>query len=93
MTIYLPRQPEIGSEPFRLPYNITPNPATNVLVLSDIDAAGVYQIANLNGQVMLSGSLSAGSININISSLLTGNYFVDIKCVNGNMASLQFEKR
>ncbi len=83
----------IGSEPFRLPYNITPNPATNVLVLSDIDAAGVYQIANLNGQVMLSGSLSAGSININISSLLTGNYFVDIKCVNGNMASLQFEKR
>ncbi len=83
----------IGKFSGSMPYNIAPNPATNVLLINDVNTAGVYQVMNLNGQAMLAGKLNTGSNNIDIRSLAPGNYFVELKCKNGNIASLKFEKK
>lgn len=58
-------------------WSIYPNPANDQITISGIDKAQ-YEIVNINGQVVMSGTIENGFETINISTLNQGSYFARI---------------
>lgn len=60
-------------------WNIYPNPATDLLKVSNPLADGAkYEITDMPGRTLLSGSLSAGTQTINVKSLSPGSYIISL---------------
>ena len=60
--------------------NIYPNPANNTLYINSEEKVTDIQIFNLSGQTVLSNKpLQSGNIEINLSSLPTGSYMLQVK--------------
>jgi subtilisin-like proprotein convertase family protein len=69
---------------------IYPNPATNILNITDASAS-LFSITNTNGTKVYSGQVIDGTINI--SSLMPNNYLVKIITEDGNTYTVQFVKK
>ena len=58
---------------------VYPNPATDLLKVSNPLADGAkYEITDMPGRTLLSGSLSAGTQTINVKSLSPGSYIISL---------------
>jgi hypothetical protein len=57
---------------------IWPIPASEVIHIRGIDSNSNYKIINSIGKLVLSGKLNAGESSIDISSLLSGTYIVEV---------------
>lgn len=55
---------------------ISPNPASEVVSISDLPSNGRFEVVDFNGKVMRSGQLAAGSHSLNISEVPGGVYLV-----------------
>ena len=62
-----------------------PNPATDYLNIEAVKNLGEYQVrlVNLVGQEVLNQTHSKGNIRLDISSLVAGVYFVEVKTALG----------
>lgn len=58
--------------------NVYPNPFTNYIQLENVSSDEKYQIADLHGKMVQSGSLNPG-LKIDLSSLSKGTYFLTIE--------------
>lgn len=58
--------------------SIHPNPARNVIHISEWDKFVLYKILNLEGKLILSGSLSESAGVIDVSSLISGAYILNV---------------
>ncbi|MCG3167453.1 MAG: hypothetical protein POELPBGB_03245 [Bacteroidia bacterium] len=57
---------------------IYPNPATNTLTIETETAKGIYQLQDITGKVLLSGSLTATKFTLDISALSKGIYLLSL---------------
>ncbi len=58
--------------------SLYPNPVVNSMTISGLTNASAYKIVNATGQVMMQQKTLANSINIDLRSLQSGLYFVEI---------------
>jgi len=58
------------------PMLVYPNPAQDFLQVSGVGLGNRYRIFNQNGQLVLSGKISKNEDKIDVSSLLSGLYFI-----------------
>jgi hypothetical protein len=63
---------------------VYPNPATNQLTVEAANVISSVEIMNVLGQTMISETSTSNKLQINISSLSTGNYFVRITSENNS---------
>ena len=68
----------IGMEEDAVLMTLTPNPANSVLNIDFTGAHGAYQIMNLNGQTLATGSLVRGENEVITASLPNGMYMVRV---------------
>lgn len=83
-------QTTAGVEDFnKTAFSIYPNPTTdkNVTISHNIDAKGTVSVYTLTGALVANSELSAGSQNLNLSSLSAGIYIVKIEA--GNQTATQ----
>jgi hypothetical protein len=66
-----------------------PNPANNILNISNVSAKATYAIYNVSGQLAAKGKITDGKVNI--STLPTGNYLISIED-SGNITGIKFAK-
>jgi hypothetical protein len=57
---------------------IYPNPATNTLTIETQTAQGIYQLQDITGKVLLSGSVTANKFSLDISALSKGIYLLSV---------------
>ncbi len=57
---------------------IYPNPANNTLTIETLIATGIYQLQDLTGKVLLSGSVTATKFTLDISALSKGIYLLSL---------------
>jgi len=78
-----------------LRYSIYPNPAQDWLTLESLlerEQAHTYKMLDLRGKTVLQGSLAAGEgqTRINVASLSTGTYLLQVKNAKGQTVNLKF---
>ncbi|MDO8368134.1 MAG: T9SS type A sorting domain-containing protein [Saprospiraceae bacterium] len=61
-----------------MPFRLSPNPASNEVFISKFPSDSRFEIVDLIGNVMQSGSLSAGTQSLNVSNFTNGIYFVSV---------------
>ncbi len=66
---------EVSSSPL---ISIYPNPVTNTLTIETATAQGIYQLQDITGKVLLSGSVTATKLNLDISALSKGIYLLSL---------------
>ncbi len=60
-------------------WNIYPNPATDLLNVSNpVPNGATYEITDMPGRNLLTGNLAAGSQTINVNSLSSGSYIISL---------------
>jgi len=69
--------------------NVFPNPSSDFILISSEVKSEQYVIYNLQGEEVLEGEQET---NIDISSLLSGMYFVDLQLANGQHSRTSFVK-
>ena len=55
---------------------VYPNPTTSVLNVTSVSEKATYRVYNMLGQMVITGKLSNGTINV--SNINTGNYIVEV---------------
>ncbi len=68
---------------------ITPNPASDYIVINGITNSEIYIIYNLLGKLVMSGNINKTNKIIDISNLINGLYLVKI----GNKKTIKIIKR
>jgi len=65
---------------YRMPVGVAlyPNPATTSLIIDNPHTAATYQIIDIPGRTVLSGSIATGTQTIDISALSSGNYIINL---------------
>ena len=58
--------------------SIYPNPATNTVTIENQTASGTYQLQDITGKVLLSGSVTATKFSLDISALSKGIYLLSL---------------
>ncbi len=79
-------------------YSIYPNPASDMIqVTSDntVSSNANVQIVNMQGQVLITKQINSNTqpIQVNISSLSSGIYFIKIMTTDGTMNQMKFTKQ
>jgi endonuclease/exonuclease/phosphatase family metal-dependent hydrolase len=73
---------------------VYPNPATNVLYVTLPERISAYTVRTINGStVKIKKQLSEETTSINLSSLATGLYLIEVKDSNGNRYFSKFLKK
>ncbi len=67
--------------------SIAPNPASDILNISNTEFATDYIITNYYGDIVANGTLSEGRNSININDLSSGMYFIQLSNDNGMVKS------
>lgn len=57
---------------------VYPNPATNILTIETASGKGTYQLQDITGKVLLSGSVTATKFSLDISTLSKGIYLLSL---------------
>ena len=57
---------------------VYPNPTSGILTLEGLTAQGIYQLRDLTGKLLLSGSVTATKFNLDISTLSKGIYLLSV---------------
>ena len=57
---------------------IYPNPTTNILTIETQTSKGIYQLQDVTGKVLLTGSVTATRFNLDISALSKGIYLLSL---------------
>lgn len=75
-------------------WTVYPNPATDLLtVKSSLNIIGTdYQVTDVTGRVVLSGQLSHGNTDVNISKLVSGSYFIKLHADKSETQTVRFIK-
>ncbi len=71
------------TETSEIKISISPNPASDILNISNTEFATEYTITNYYGEIVANGKLSEGRNSININDLSSGMYFVQLSNDNG----------
>lgn len=79
------------SESQALQFQLYPNPSSN-LVTVHVSNNSIYEFVNVKDQVLLKGTLSSGSNSIDVSSLSSGMYFMNVQTNSGYSAVEKFIK-
>ncbi|NDI98693.1 T9SS type A sorting domain-containing protein [Flavobacterium sp. LaA7.5] len=59
--------------------SLYPNPATHTLTIkSDSYTEGVYTVTDITGKIIMQNSISSGNTQVNVESLTSGMYFLNI---------------
>lgn len=76
-------------------FNLVPNPAQNFIQINNIlwDKGTQYEIRDVQGLKVGSGSIQQAETSINITSLAQGNYFIHIIGAQKNYATQSFLKQ
>ena len=75
---------ELASEDFTNgALNLYPNPSANLVYVQSKELLTNYQILNMLGQVVLTGSFLTGENAISIAGLVTGTYIINFKTIDG----------
>ncbi|MCD4680462.1 MAG: T9SS type A sorting domain-containing protein [Bacteroidales bacterium] len=64
-------------------YNVYPNPASDQITVKCTHNISEYTIINYVGQVVLHNVVNSDNFNVNVSSLSTGMYFIQLDTENG----------
>lgn len=64
-------------------YNVYPNPAYDYITVKSTHNISDYTIINYVGQIVLQAEVNSDNFNVNVSSLTTGMYFVQLNTENG----------
>jgi hypothetical protein len=70
---------------------IMPNPAGEVLNIRDARAGDTYEIADIQGRILIKGRIDATAA-INVRVLTDGNYFLRINAPDGKSTAFTFAK-
>lgn len=62
---------------------VYPNPAENTVTIETKTASGNYQLHDVTGKLMLSGTVNAAKFNLDVSALSKGVYFLSLQTING----------
>ena len=58
--------------------SLTPNPATDYAVVSDIKAGAEVSVVDINGKVCYSGIAQSDMLTLDVSKMAAGVYFVRV---------------
>jgi len=86
LTIFDRNAVEVDSEEL-FQINIYPNPASDVLLLTNIEGTGTCRIINTQGQVVLEQSIESPSSFIDVRHLSKGIYFAELIVQNSRQQS------
>jgi hypothetical protein len=70
-------------------FSISPNPANDILNISNTEFATNYVISNYVGEIVSEGDLNSGTNTLNISNLPSGIYFIQL---SNNSGMIKAEK-
>lgn len=73
--------------------SLYPNPAANSITLSGLVNASVYKIINAAGQLVVQQKTTANSVNIDVSNLKGGFYFIEILSNDNTSVKQSFIKQ
>ena len=59
-------------------FTLFPNPAANTVTIENQTASGTYQLQDITGKVLLSGTITATKFNLDISALSKGIYLLSL---------------
>ena len=71
---------------------VYPNPANNVITVTNKNAIENIEVANLLGQKVLSQKVNAESTQIDVSGLAAGTYILNVQLQNGTTTSVKVVK-
>lgn len=83
----------VGLEELVHQITVYPNPASQILNIQSTLLLEEYTIYGMDGKLIQSNRLNKNDTNINIASLNTGNYFIEICTYNGFKKRLLFSKK
>jgi hypothetical protein len=69
----------VGIEELEMEATIYPNPTSGLLFISNASAGSLFQLINLNGQIIMSGTLSQDNSTLDLSAFEMGVYFLKIQ--------------
>lgn len=69
---------------------VYPNPATDILNVTNVSAKTTYKIFNLSGQLVSTGNINNGEVKV--SQLTKGIYIISFED-NANVSNIKFEKK
>lgn len=72
---------------------MSPNPATNAVTLQSPKAIDMVAIYDLNGRLLQRQTVNANSVQLNISNLQSGIYFIKVSDQDGGLQSMRLIKR
>ncbi len=73
----------IGEIEKQFSYNVYPNPANNYITVKCTHNISDYTIINYVGQIVLQENVDSDNFNIDVRSLTTGMYFIQLNTENG----------
>lgn len=72
---------------------IRPNPATDLLIIENAGTRTQVRLFNILGQQVYSGMASNGTLEVNTTNLIPGNYLLQLTDTNGNRVSRMVVKQ
>ena len=70
-------------EMVKIPFRLYPNPAGNTLYLQDVPLTSTVTVFTALGDILITQMVTEPTVNVDISALLPGSYFVRVASVNG----------
>ncbi len=64
-------------------FKLYPNPVANTVTIETQTASGNYQLHDVTGKLMLSGTVNAAKFNLDVSALSKGVYFLSLQTIKG----------
>lgn len=58
--------------------NVYPNPTTNAITVSDVEAYSNYTLTDLSGKIVLNGPITGNTLQISLEELPAGMYFLNV---------------
>ncbi len=71
------------SEDLFQPFTLYPNPVANTVTIETKTGSGNYQLHDVTGKLLLSGTLNATRFNLDVSALSKGVYFLSLQTIKG----------